>query len=145
MAQGDPYFSRLSSSRLKSQLPPNGRCPCLPVGVGFGTQWGTGLQFGVGILRQVSHHRQFVHVGVDHLFGFHQLDSHFCQLRRNSLCWRMEFYLRDAQPVVGQIHGFGGVLQSILGVPVVPVGTQAWKERTWLMSVVVDISADDWL
>jgi hypothetical protein len=54
----------------------------------------------------------------------------------------MEFYLRDAQPVVGQIHGFGGVLQSILGVPVVPVGTQAWKERTWLMSVVVDISAD---
>ena len=57
------------------------------------------------------------------------------------------FYLRDAQPVVGQIHGFGGVLQGVLGVPIVPVGTQTCKkfERTWLMSFVVDISAGDWL
>lgn len=35
-------------------------------------------------------------------------------------------HLRNAQPVVGQRHGFGSVLQGVLGVPIAPVGTQTY-------------------
>ena len=147
VAQGDPYFSRLSSSQLKSQLPPHGPCPCLPVGVGFWAEWGTGLQFSVGILRQVSHHRQFVHVGVDHFFGFHQLNSHFCVLGWNSLCWRMEF-LPEGRAASRRPNSW--LRWRSAGRPWGPNrssrDTDLKKfERTWLMSFVVDISAGDWL
>ncbi len=46
----------------------------LPVGIGFRAEWGVGLQFGIWVLRQVGHHGQFIHIGVDHLLGFDQLE-----------------------------------------------------------------------
>lgn len=45
----------------------------LPVGIGLGTERSVGLELGVGILGQISHHGLLVDVRVDHLLRFHQL------------------------------------------------------------------------
>lgn len=43
--------------------------------VSSGLDWSTRLQLGVGVLREVSHHTEFVHVSVDHILGTKQLHS----------------------------------------------------------------------
>lgn len=47
----------------------------LPVGIGLGPERRVGLQFGVGVLRQVRHHGLLVHVGIYHFLGLDQLLS----------------------------------------------------------------------
>lgn len=102
----------------------------LPVGIGFGAKGSVGLQLGIGVLRQVSHHGQLVHIGVDHLLGFDQLviDQ---RIRMRLVIiffflndWWINHYLWDSQPVISQRHGFSGILEGILWIPIVPVGTQ---------------------
>ena len=51
----------------------------------------------------------FVHIGVDYLF------------------WGQE--LGNVEPLVGQVHGFGGVLDGSVRVPVFPIRTQSRGHR----------------
>lgn len=79
----------------------------LPVRVGLGPQRSATLELGVGILRQVCHHGLLIHVRIDQLLWLDQL-THI-------------------KPIVGESHRLRGVLHSILGIPHLPVGTQAWR------------------
>ncbi len=88
----------------------------LPAGIGFGAKRGVGLQFGIWVLRQVGHHGQFIHIGVDHLFGFNQLEMFwvkaiFVREGRMKVKTKLRLtYLRDLEPIVGQAHGFSRIL-----------------------------------
>lgn len=64
----------------------------------------SGSELGVRVLRQISHHRLFVHFRVDHFVRLDQL-------------W-------DAEPAFGQVHGFLGVLQCVARVALVPIGVE---------------------
>ena len=44
-----------------------------PVGVCLGPEGSAGLQLGVGVLREVRHHGQLVHVRVNHVLRLDQL------------------------------------------------------------------------
>lgn len=46
------------------------------LGVEFGFEWSSGLQFGFGELGQVGHHRLFVHTGVNDFLWSDHLQSH---------------------------------------------------------------------
>lgn len=75
-----------------------------PVGIRLRPQGSSSLELGVGVLRQIGHHRLLIHVGINQLLGLDQL--------------------AHVEPVIGQAHGLGGVLHRILGIPQLPIGTE---------------------
>jgi hypothetical protein len=115
-----PIFRPVSNIKMifkeKKRKLPHRLAGDLPVGIGFGAERGVGLQFGIWVLRQVGHHGEFIHIGVNHLFGFDQLENvlgkrHICERRTDESQdkWRLT-YLRDLEPIVGQAHGFSRIL-----------------------------------
>lgn len=87
----------------------------LLAGVCLGAKGCALLELGTWILRQICHHRLFVNVWICHFVGFDKLTN--------------------AEPVVGQAHGFSSILKGVFRIPISPVRTQAGSD-------VVDQSTD---
>jgi hypothetical protein len=55
-------------------------------GICSGLHWCSGLEFGIGELREVGHHTELVHVGIDHILRTQQLHTDTGE-RIISPCW----------------------------------------------------------
>lgn len=57
------------------------------LGVEFGFEWSSRLQFAFRELRQVSHHRLFIHTGVDDLLRGYHLQK-YTHMHKINVCFK---------------------------------------------------------